>query len=309
MGGELSRMLNDRPIEYPTGTARARSCEQRSVAGGAIVLGVPQPGLWPQWEGLVFALVVLLLGSACFIIWRSRKRERRMADADRDRHARELAELLHGQRVRIQEAIERGSMRERERADNDLTERLGALMRTVVDGFAAIDERLDGFDQREVAREEAVRKGLEEAMVDLRRAGRASIRYVLERCGLAVPLEDMCWSLRASGRMSVALQMNGLEQPFVGGEQIAIYHLVNDAVEASLGFRGVDRLAIRVDRQGGGCVLSVESNGTEVAGGSLVSERGSRRLEHRVAQLNGSIERSEQPEGGYALKVRIPLGG
>lgn len=304
----MSGMFNDRHIEYPTGAARARKCE-RASACGAIVLGVPQPGLWPQWEGLVFALVVLLLGSACFIVWRSRKRERRMAEADRDHHAREMAELLHGQQLRIREAIERGSMRERERAYNDLTERLGALMRTVVDGFAAMDERLDGFDQREVAREEAVSKGLEEAMVELRQAGRASIRYVLERCGLVVPLEDLCWSLRASGRMSVALQMNGLEQPFAQGEQIAIYHLVNDAVDVSLGFHSVDRLAIRVDRQGGGCVLSVESNGTEAMGGSPMGERGSRRLEHRVAQLNGMIERSERPEGGHTLKVRIPLGG
>ena len=304
----MSSMFNDRHIEYPTGAARARKCE-RAGAGGAVVLGVPQPGLWPQWEGLVFALVVLLLGSACFIVWRSRKRERRMADVDRDRHAREMAELLHGQQVRIQEAIERGSMRERERADNDLTERLGALMRTVVDGFAAMDERLDGFDQREVAREEAVRKGLEEAMVDLRQAGRASIRYVLERCGLIIPLEDLCWSLRASGRMSVALQMSGLEDPFGRGEQVAIYQLVNDAVDVSLGFRGVDRLVIRVDRQGADCLLSVESNGTEATDGSLVSERGSRRLEHRVARLNGMIERSEGREGGHTLKVRIPLGG
>ena len=308
MDGELSRMFNQCPFEIPAVAARVRKCG-RADAGGAIVLGVPQPDLWPQWEGLIFALVVLLLGTACFVAWRSRNREQRMADAERARHERGIAELLHGQQVRIQEAIERGSMRERERADNDLTERLGALLRTVVDGFAAMDERLDGFDRREIAWEDEVRRGLEEAMADLRQAGRASIRYVLERCGLVVPLEDLCWSLRASGNLSVALRMNGLEQPFARGEQIAIYHLVNDAVDVSLGFRGVDRLAIRVDRQGDGCVLSVESNGTEVRGGSLMSDRGSRRLVHRVAQLNGTIERSERPEGGHTLKVRIPLGG
>lgn len=299
-------MIDHRHMERSIHPARVRECEW-ATAGGAIVLGVPQPGSLPHWEGLVFALVVLLLGSACLIVWRSRRRERLIADADRARHAREMDGLLHGQRMRIQEAVERGSMRQRERADSDLTERLAALMKTVVDGFAAMDERLDGFEQREIAREEAIRKGLGEAMVDLRQAGRTSIRYVLERCGLVIPLEDLCWSLRASGKLNVDLHTAGLEEPFARGEQMAIYHLVSDAVDETLGLLGVDRLTIRLERDASGCMLWVENNGTSATSSSQGGGPGSRRLENRVTQLKGLMERGELPEGGYTLKVRIPL--
>ncbi len=279
----------------------------RLASGSALALGVQPAGFGADAQTFAFALVIVLLCVGCVMLTRSRKKDRQEAETERARHARQIDELLHMQQLRIQEAVERGSLRERERADNDLKERMNVLLSTVSDGVADLAERLDTVDRRQREREVSVRARLDEAMTDLRRAGRASIRFVLERFGLADALEDLRWTLESAGRMHVALQVQGLGPVFGRGEQTVIYHLVNDAVDALMGYEGVDRLDIRLERTNGKCRLSVENNGGEAVHDQRRARDGRLRLEASVTQLRGSLEGGRLPQGGHTVNVEIPL--
>lgn len=283
----------------------------RSAAGCTLLLGA-LPATIADLDRSAVPLIVFLvpiigLAVGCVLLLRSRRKERDEAETSRERHARHVDELIHQQELRIREAVERGAILERDRVDNDIKARLNTVVQTIREGFKHLEEQLDAVDDRERVREEVIRRRMEEAMMDLRRAGKATVRIMLERFGLPSLLEDLRWSLEAPGKLRVGLQLQGIGQPFDHRAQVGIYHLVNDAVDTALGHEGVSRLDIRLERGTTGCMLSVESDGGQRMSGHHVSDAGRRRLEERVTGMKGSFTSGLLPNGGQAVHVDIPL--
>lgn len=284
----------------------------RLAMGGTGVM-VVQPmvlvGLdWSRAQSIGFIILILGLILGCAALLHARRQDRQEADTLRKRHARQVDELVHQQELRIREAVERGAVRERDRADNALKDRLNTVLRTMREGFDQLEKRVDVVEEREHARGSAIGLRMEEAMLDLRRAGKATVRLMLERFGLPSVLEDLRWALEAPGAMRVALHVQGIGPSIDRRDQLGIYHLVHDAVDTALGHGGVDRVAIRVEASAGKCSLSVDSNGGEPLSRHDLSDHGRRRLAQRVAVMNGSLRAEALPDGGRTVHVEIPLG-
>lgn len=283
----------------------------RLAAGGALALGVQPVSVADlDWSHVpLIALLVPIIGLVlgCVLLLRSRLKEREEAETSRERHARQVDELVHQHELRIREAMERGAVRERDRADSDIKDRLNTVLQTIREGFNHLEEKLDAVDDHEREREEGIRLRLDEAMMDLRRAGRSTVRIMLERFGLPSVLEDLRWAVEAPGTVRVALQLQGIGRSLDRRDQIGIYHLVHDAVDTALGHVGVSHLNIRLERGTEGCMLSVESDGGERMSGHQASDAGRRRLEERVAGMKGSLSSGARPQGGQAVHVDIPL--
>jgi signal transduction histidine kinase len=298
------------PVTLDNGSATAPTV--RLALGGAVLFRLQPLAVadldWSRAQPVAFLAILIGLTLGCLLLLRSRRKEREEAESLRQRHARQVDELVHQQELRIREALERGAVRERDRTDKDLRDRLNAVVQAVREGFTHLEERLDKVDEHERERAETLGRRMEEAMIDLRRAGKTTVRIMLERFGLPGVLEDLRWALEAPGSMRVALQVQGIGPSLGRRDQVGIYHLVNDAVDAALGHEGVDRLAIRLERSAVGCLLSVENNGGEPLRDHRASTDGRRRLESRVTDMKGSISTAPLPLGGHTVQVEIPLG-
>ena len=283
----------------------------RCLMGGIVGLQGPLDIVDPAFGRVLpvlMVLMVLALAAACVRLIRAGHVAKREARSAKDRYSRELDELERRQEIRIREALERGADGAQELAQADVRERLVAVMRTIREGFAHLEQRLNAAETQEQERVAAIRTRMDEAMTDMRRAGKATIRIMLDRFGLPGVLEDLRWSLELPGTVRVGLRLEGIPTVLDKHHQVGIYHLVNDAVDAAMGRKGVSRLDIRLEGTQGGCLLSVESDGGERIAGHPTGEAGDRRLEARAASLQGVVSTTPLPHGGRALRVEFPLG-
>lgn len=284
----------DKPVHRAIASAFVLGFHPASITGGAML-------------PLAFTVAGVALMAGCVHLLRSRRREDEQARSGRSRHAREVDALVQQQGRRIKEALQRVMDRDRDIVDHDFQQGFDALSLTVREETGRLEERLERLERREIQRVGSVRSRLDDALSDLRRAGQASVRFVIENSGLVLALEHLRWTMEATGRVQVALRSRGMGRELGQGEQTSIYRLVHDAVDALLGYEGVDRMAIRLERSQGKCLLCVETNGGEALPGHRASVDGRDRLVRRVADLRGSIREEVFPSRGHLLSVEVPL--
>ena len=111
----------------------------------------------------------------------------------------------------------------------------------------------------------------------------------------------------ASAGLSVDIRVEGAARPLPPGLDLTAYRILQEALtnvlkhtrgaRAQVVLRFDDReLGLEVVDQGG-----QESNGTMGAGRGLLG------MKERVAVYGGDLEAARQPEGGFAVRARLPL--
>jgi signal transduction histidine kinase len=222
------------------------------------------------------------------------------------RELEERAERLERER---EESIHRAAADEQERIARELHDVIAHSVSVMVVQAAAAN---DVFERQPERAREALRS-IEEsgrsALTELRRLlgiVRTHERGRFEpQPGLAA-LEELIEQVRATG-LEVGLEFDGELGELPSGVDLSAYRIVQEALTNTLKHAHAGRARIRIARRGQELAIEVSDNGSgpgEPAGDG----HGLIGMRERVALLGGELEAGAQAGGGFAVKVRLPIG-
>ena len=222
------------------------------------------------------------------------------------RELEERAERLERER---EESIHRAAADEQERIARELHDVIAHSVSVMVVQAAAAN---DVFERQPERAREALRS-IEEsgrsALTELRRLlgiVRTHERGRFEpQPGLAA-LEELIEQVRATG-LEVGLELDGELGELPSGVDLSAYRIVQEALTNTLKHAHAGRARVRIARRGQELAIEVSDNGSgpgEPAGNG----HGLIGMRERVALLGGELEAGAQAGGGFAVKVRLPIG-
>lgn len=124
-----------------------------------------------------------------------------------------------------------------------------------------------------------------------------------EAGGLGDALDDLIERMRGAGlTITQALGVLPTDQRVVG----AVYRTVQEALTNAARHAPGTRVAVRVDRVGDSAVVEVIDSGHPVGDGAEGSGFGLEGLAERIRALGGELSAGVRPEGGFAVRARVP---
>jgi signal transduction histidine kinase len=158
------------------------------------------------------------------------------------------------------------------------------------------------------------------AVADTARAALRELRRVLgvlrseaelaPQPGLAA-VGELVTSVRQGG-LAVDLRTTGEERPVDGVVGLTAYRVVQESLTNVLRHAAASRAAVDLAFGDHALVVTVSDDGRGSAGGHGGAPNGSGQglvgMRERVAVLGGSFDAGPRPEGGFAVRARLPLG-
>jgi signal transduction histidine kinase len=214
-----------------------------------------------------------------------REREDRAAAAvvsERTRIARELHDIVaHNVSVMVVQAEAAEEMLERDKPD-----RARVPVRKIEEtGRAALADmrRLVG-----ILREDEARPAL------VPQPGIANLELLLAK-------------VRESG-LPVELEVQGAPVPLPPGIDLSAFRIVQEALTNALKYAGRAQARVLVRFTPGALVLEVRDDGAGVDGAGSTGGHGLMGMRERVALFGGELRAGPDPEGGFRVQARLPLG-
>jgi signal transduction histidine kinase len=122
--------------------------------------------------------------------------------------------------------------------------------------------------------------------------------------GLA-DLEQLVAGVREAG-LPVTLRIEGDRRPLPQAADLSAYRIVQEALTNALKHAGPARADVIVRFESGALTLEVRDTGTGAAQGTG-SGHGLVGMRERVAMFGGELEASPAPDGGFAVRARLPV--
>ncbi|WP_449060918.1 sensor histidine kinase [Planomonospora algeriensis] len=230
----------------------------------------------------------------------------RRTAAGRVDSARQCRELLAREAVAVEERI---------RIARELHDVVAHSVSVMVMQAGAARLTLDPAQvaQREAltAVEETGREAVEELrrMVGLLRTG-PDAEGLAPQPGLA-RLDDLVEQARAAG-LEVGLSVEGVPAPLPMGLDLSAYRIVQEALANTLRHAGPTRSEVTVAYRPRMLCLDIVDEGprdgrTPIAGGPAGTGHGLIGMRERVALFHGRLSAGPLPEGGYGVRVSLPL--
>ncbi|PRY45071.1 sensor histidine kinase [Umezawaea tangerina] len=270
---------------------RMRGVLALAATGAYVVLAVVLHVLGSPQELVDFAVLYLVLAVLWLAGWRMRRW--RAQEAERRRLTAELATAA-----------------ERSRIARELHDVVTHHVTAMVVQADAAQFQLDTAPDRVV-----------EGLVSISGTGRRAmteLRYLLgvleatgesttRKASLGSP-QDLVEQARQSGQ-PVELTESGDPRPMAVGVELAVYRVVQESLTNALKYAHGKPTAVRVDRGAEWVGIEVTTAGPATAGPGLPSGgRGLSGLRERVTLLGGELTAAGQPDGGFGVRARIPLG-
>ena len=234
-----------------------------------------------------------------------------------------LGDNVRTKRAYYRELEERAERLEREREDNirrAAAEEQGRIARElhdviahsvsvmVVQAAAAID-----IFERQPERAKEALLSIEEsgrsALTELRRllgVVRSDERVRLEpQPGLAV-LEELLDQVRSTG-LEVELRLDGELNELPSGVDLSAYRIVQEALTNTLKHARATRVLVQLERRERELTIEVTDDGAG-SGEESANGHGLIGMRERAALLGGELEVGAQGGGGFAVRVRLPIG-
>jgi signal transduction histidine kinase len=123
--------------------------------------------------------------------------------------------------------------------------------------------------------------------------------------GLA-SLESLIEQVRATG-LEVELELDGDLGELPAGVGLSVYRIVQEALTNTLKHSRASRARVQIARRGRELAIEVSDNG-KGPGEAAGDGHGLIGMRERVALLGGELDAGAQAGGGFAVKVRLPIG-
>lgn len=133
---------------------------------------------------------------------------------------------------------------------------------------------------------------------------------VLEQPDLAAALADLGreWRIRHPD-IELTLTLEGDLGDLGEGLTLAVFRAVQEALTNVLKHAGARRVSLAVGRRDGRLEACIEDDGQGTPSGLTSSGNGLVGMRERVAVLGGSLEAGPRPEGGFRVRILLPLPG
>jgi signal transduction histidine kinase len=230
------------------------------------------------------------------------------------------APWLAGRVVRRRRLNERRLEREKEKAEAAIVEERGRIARELHDVVAhAISvivlqarggRRLLDTDPRETRSAlDTIERTGQQALGEMRRLV-GLLRESDEQLALApqpslTRLDALAEQVRAAG-LPVEIAVEGEPVELPPGVDLSAYRIVQEALTNALKHAGPARALVRVRYAPGELELEITDDGAGTGEGGG-SGQGLVGMRERVAVFGGNLEAGMAPEGGYALRARLPI--
>jgi signal transduction histidine kinase len=123
--------------------------------------------------------------------------------------------------------------------------------------------------------------------------------------GLA-SLDSLLEQVREAG-LAVTVSVEGDPQPLPPGIDLSAYRIVQEALTNTLKHAGPAKARILLRYAAGALELEVVDDGSGPGPGGNGSGHGLVGMRERAALYGGELEAGEGPQGGYAVRARLPL--
>jgi signal transduction histidine kinase len=168
--------------------------------------------------------------------------------------------------------------------------------------------------RREPERAEDALTAIKQASKDTLREMRATLgvlRHVDEAApvtpapGLA-RLEELTSGISAAG-LTIRTKIEGDPRPLPAEADLAAYRIVQEALTNVTRHSTACTATVRVDYADGEVTVSVEDDGVPSSPGPSTGGSGIRGMRDRAESLGGALEAGPGPDGGFAVRARLPL--
>jgi signal transduction histidine kinase len=120
-------------------------------------------------------------------------------------------------------------------------------------------------------------------------------------------LELLLVKMREAG-LPVELEVEGEPEPLPPGVDLSAYRIVQEALTNALKHAGPARARVLVRFAGGALELEVINDGVVANGAGADGGHGLVGMRERVALFGGELQAGPDPEGGFRVRARLPLG-
>src|SRR3712207_1338804 len=120
-------------------------------------------------------------------------------------------------------------------------------------------------------------------------------------------LDDLVDRMRAAG-LPVELRVEGEPVPLPPGVDVSAYRIVQEALTNALKHAGDASALVTIRHAPDQIELEIVDDGAGTSRGEGTGH-GLTGMRERVAVYGGRLEAGRRPEGGFALRAKLPLGG
>jgi signal transduction histidine kinase len=114
-------------------------------------------------------------------------------------------------------------------------------------------------------------------------------------------------SLREAG-LPVSLDVDSERPPLPATVDVSTYRIVQEALTNTLKHAGPASARVKIECSDDAVAIEVRDDGTGTAGGRSTAGHGLIGMRERVALLGGELRAGPEPDGGFAVRARLPLG-
>ena len=259
-------------------------------------------------KGLIVGAILWLLLSVTTLIAYLNRRKRRLAEQNLSEVYLEIDDLLKEQQLKTTYAKLEGQDEERTRIAQDLHDRVGSILSTVMLYFKGFDSKLELItaNQNQLLKANEL---LDKAVVEVRKIAQDIHSGTLTKFGLKAELEALAEILKDSNHIKAKVVTHGLEIRLPVAIEIKIYRIIQELISNVLKHAKASEIVIQVNQFKDVLNVLVEDNGNGF-NTELVKKKntmGLKNVKSRVYDLHGSVIIDLGEGRGTTIAIDIPL--
>ena len=230
--------------------------------------------------------------------------------ATRAEQTRELQERVRAAELARADAEERAASAERARIARELHDVVAHSVSVMVVQASGVRRLLKDDQAREREALESVEQTGRQALSEMRRmlgvmrAGEEEVTAALAPQPGLEYLDRLIHEVEEAG-LPVSLRVEGQRVPLSPGVDVSAYRIVQEGLTNALEHARAARAEVIVRYVDGAVELAIEDDGSGIANGALGHRLVGMR--ERVALYGGTLEAGPRPEGGFALRAKLPV--
>lgn len=261
--------------------------------------------LYIMWGLGFLALLILLLA---IIGMRAIQHKRNLAETRLKLHEQKIEKLLSDQELKSINAMMEGQDKERKRIAQDLHDRLGSMLSTVKHHFSAMESKITELRDQNIEQYNTAITLLDDAVREVRHISHDMLSGTLVKFGLAAALEDLKNSIEVPGKLTVELNVFGLDHRLENEVEIAVYRIIQELVGNSLKHAKASEMSIQLTLSDDNLNVMVEDNGRGFDAQNITSDGiGLQNIYERIKRQNGTYHLDTAIGRGTTFVFDIPV--
>jgi two-component system NarL family sensor kinase len=148
---------------------------------------------------------------------------------------------------------------------------------------------------------------IDQAITDLRNISHNLMPSALIRLGLVAALHDMASKINSGKQVKVVVESSGIENRLQEDFEIALYRVVQEAVNNILKHAGASTIRINLSKEGESLKLDISDDGKGMPEHAMKNSKGIgwEDIRSRVSMFNGNMDLYSNPGTGTHININF----